>query len=230
MEDEKLLEKIDAKLENVVTVKIRENGAKYGINRLPALVHFRNGIPLEYEGQFEEKRVLKWISKNLSEKRLEKVSGKIVDFLIESRENVAILFYNDEGSTLTAEEEETLRNEAETLNVFFAKTDDENKMAEFGLLDRRFPVLVYFEDGVPGLFSSDINADDVAWWLEKAKRSSSLPNVTDSVLEHFMLDAFEFVGVFFSGQCKADPEECREIEDALIEIKHEESSQSFLSM
>ena len=73
------LEQIDEKLDkqDLAMVKISDEGAieNYGIEDLPSLVYFENGVPEVYDGDLlNDKAVLKWMKSELKEEEIKEIT------------------------------------------------------------------------------------------------------------------------------------------------------------
>lgn len=91
------LENIDDECDKhgIIFVKIdnAEEAAEYGIETVPALIYFENGIPLVYDGSLEEEeKVLKWLEHQMKSDEIEDVTDEMLDMLIDKLPNVAVLF------------------------------------------------------------------------------------------------------------------------------------------
>lgn len=91
------LENIDDECDKlgIAFVKIDndEEAKEYGLEKLPALLYFENGIPLLYEGNLEEEeKVLKWLEHQQTTDEIEDITDEMLDILIEKMPHVAVLF------------------------------------------------------------------------------------------------------------------------------------------
>ena len=73
------LEQIDEKLDkqDLAMVKISDEGAieNYGIEDLPSLVYFENGVPEIYEGDLlNDGAVLKWMKSELKQEEIKEIT------------------------------------------------------------------------------------------------------------------------------------------------------------
>ena len=87
------LEQIDEKLDkqDLAMVKISDEGAidNYGIETLPALVYFENGVPEIYEGDLlNDGAVLKWMKSELKQEEIKEIT--VYEKLIIIRNNIKI--------------------------------------------------------------------------------------------------------------------------------------------
>lgn len=70
-----------------------EEAKEYGIEKIPSLVYFENGIPTLYEGNLEdEDKVLKWFEHQIKSDEIEDVTDEMLDIILNKRQFVAVLF------------------------------------------------------------------------------------------------------------------------------------------
>ena len=96
------LEHIDDELEEkgIELVKCSGKGVEkeYGLGHVPLLVYFRDQIPNTYNGDFEdEDAVLKWLFDTMAKSEIEEVTGAVLDVLVERLDNIAVIFFDNEG-------------------------------------------------------------------------------------------------------------------------------------
>lgn len=87
------LENIDDELEKegIVIVRIdnAEEAKEYGLDHLPTLIYFEEGIPSMYEGDLmNEEEVLEWLILQKETDTIEEVTDEILEDLIEDHEYV----------------------------------------------------------------------------------------------------------------------------------------------
>lgn len=87
------LENIDDELEkeNIVIVRIdnADEAKEYGLDHLPTLIYFEDGIPSLYEGDLmNEEEVLEWLILQKETATIEEVTDEILEDLIEDHEYV----------------------------------------------------------------------------------------------------------------------------------------------
>lgn len=96
---------------------------------------------------------------------------------------------------------------------------------QFGL--ESTPAMIYFEHGVPGLYSGNMSdSDELLSWLISKKKSDSLQLVSDEILQD-VIDKFEYVAVLFTGFCKANNEECQKIKSEALSAMEEISDDAY---
>lgn len=91
------LENIDDECDKlgIVFVKIDndDEAKEYGIEKIPSLVYFENGIPTLYQGNLEdEENVLKWFEHQLKSDEIEEVTDEMLDIILAKKQFVAVLF------------------------------------------------------------------------------------------------------------------------------------------
>ena len=99
------LEHIDDELEEkgIELVKCSDKGVEkeYGFNHLPMLIYFQNELPTAYDGDLdEENEILKWIFDTMAKSEIEEVTGPILDVLIERLDNLAVIFFDNQGTKI----------------------------------------------------------------------------------------------------------------------------------
>ena len=110
----------DCEIYGINFVKIQDQtlAKRYGIKNYPALVYFRNGNPLIYDGDLRnEEQVFEWLIEDENREladEIEDVNGRMLEKLIHDKPFLAVLFYGRE----CAECEEAI----EALEVILYKT------------------------------------------------------------------------------------------------------------
>ena len=94
---------IDEKLDkrDLHLVKISDEGAgeEYGIEDLPSLVYFENGVPEIFEGDIRnDNQIIKWMLDELKQQEIKQVTVAMLNRLIARNHNLAVVFM-DETST-----------------------------------------------------------------------------------------------------------------------------------
>lgn len=102
--NDKKSQKVLAELENIddecdqfgilfVKIDNPEEAKEYGIEKLPKLMYFEQGIPTMYEGDLmEEENVLKWVENQKNSDEIEDITDEMLDLIIEKMDHVAVLF------------------------------------------------------------------------------------------------------------------------------------------
>ena len=97
------LEHIDDELEEkgIEFIKCSDKGVEeeYGFSYVPILIYFQDQIPNAYEDDMgEENEILKWLFETMAKSDIEEVTGPVLDVLIERLDNLAVIFFDNEGN------------------------------------------------------------------------------------------------------------------------------------
>ena len=167
------LENIDDNVDELgifmVTTKDVRYARRLGIQKLPCIGLFRNGHFQTYEGDLNsELAILNWLSDidNLEIPGvIEEVNSDMLRNIINLEDDVLVFFYDDEekDSEDIINELETIDDNLDEEDVEFVKISEENAQREYGLT--QVPALVFFENGVPEVYTGDLKNDDetLAW-------------------------------------------------------------------
>ncbi|GFQ72443.1 thioredoxin domain-containing protein [Trichonephila clavata] len=208
----------DADQYNILIVKNDNFAAaqKYGLKKLPALLFFKEGSPIVYEGNLmKEEEVLDWLIGMLANDEIEDVNENTLDHLIENSPSVAVFFYDKDAeiSEKVLHELEHIDDDTDRYAIPFVRIDDDSVAKEFGILDE-LPILVYFENKIPSIYEGDLmKEEEVLAWIIKQKEEDTIEEVTDEILEE-MIKEYEYVLVFFA------PNDCKECEKILHELEN----------
>ncbi|XP_042207519.1 uncharacterized protein LOC121856222 isoform X4 [Homarus americanus] len=205
------LENIDDELDaqGIHIVKIADDVAsrEYGIEDTPSLVYFENEIPNVastnwipslYDGDLHnEDEVLAWLIQQLHTDEIEDITDEMLDKLIRESNHLAVLFYDedDQDSQLVVNELENIDDECDSKGVSFVKIDNDDEAKEYGI--DTLPTLVYFEKGIPSVYSGNLLAEDeVLDWLVHQVDDDEIEDVTDEMLDR-LIDRSEHLAVLF---------------------------------
>ncbi|XP_025207338.1 uncharacterized protein LOC112603121 isoform X2 [Melanaphis sacchari] len=196
------LENIDDECDTlgIVFVKIDddEEAKLYGIEELPALLYFENGVPTLYNGNLEdEDKVLEWLSYQIKHDEIEDVTDEMLDILINKLSNVAVLFYdkNQKKSQKVLAELENIDDECDQSGIAFVKICNIDEAREYGITT--VPKLMYFEKRIPHLYNGDLlKEEEVLSWLIHQKRHSEIPEVTDEIVDK-LIESEPYLAVLF---------------------------------
>ena len=81
-------------------VKISDEGAgeEYGIQDLPRLVYFENGVPEIFEGDIRnDNQIIKWMLDELKQEEIKDVTVAMLNRLIDRNHNLAVIFMDEES-------------------------------------------------------------------------------------------------------------------------------------
>jgi len=220
------LETIDDNLdiEEVEFVKCSEPNAQrdFGISQTPVLVFFENGVPEVYPGDLKnDDETLAWISEELNSQDIEEVNPDVLEYLLEATDFLAVLYFTEGGlrDNSVLARFENIDDDCKQNDINFVKVGDEKEFAKLG--SDESPVLVYYENGIPNLYTGSLNDESVVLsWLISQRNSAAIEDVTDELLRAVIEDE-QYVGVFFSGLCADDDaEECELVREELEKIDH----------
>ncbi len=119
----------DCEIYGINFVKIQDvNLAKrYGIKNYPALVYFRNGNPLIFDGDLRnEELVFEWLIEDENREladEIEDVNGRMLEKLINDKPFLAVLFYSKECADCeeAIKSLENIDDEADIFGIDFVK-------------------------------------------------------------------------------------------------------------
>ncbi|XP_074033433.1 hulk isoform X3 [Leptinotarsa decemlineata] len=196
------LENIDDECDKlgIVFVKIDndDEAKEYGIEKIPSMVYFENGIPTLYEGNLEdEDKVLKWFEHQVKSDEIEDVTDEMLDIILNKRQFVAVLFYdkNQKKSQKVLVELENIDDECDQNNIVFVKIDNPDEAKEYGI--DVIPSLVLFEKKIPHLYEGDLTKEEeLLGWLLHQKRHSEIPDITDEMMD-LLIDSQKYLAVLF---------------------------------
>jgi len=223
------LEKIDDDCDSygiqLVKLKDPQLAKRYGIKTFPALVYFRNGNPLTFEGDLKsEESVLEWLIDDDNrelEDEIESVNQRMLDRLLESSPLIAVFFYDDECIECDSilEQLENIDDEVDQYGIDFVKNDDPHAARQYNIYNT--PALVYFRRMSPVVYDGDLMDDErIFVWLTSQdvfETKDEIEEVNRKMLEK-LLDENEFVVVYFyEDNCL----ECEEVLEGLEKIDDE---------
>lgn len=199
------LENIAEALEDIgvvfVYVDDETYAAKMSITAFPAIMFFRNGEQINFEGHVEnEMAVLKFVTdlNNLMiPGKIEEIGISMLEFLMKERRDVFALLYEegDGRAKKILQRLESIDNELDKDNIILVKCSDEDVEEQYGL--GYLPRLVYFEGGVPEPFVGDEqNPQEILKWIQDELKSQDIKEVTKEILDK-MNEKFETVGAVF---------------------------------
>ncbi|XP_060875587.1 uncharacterized protein LOC132948913 isoform X1 [Metopolophium dirhodum] len=221
------LENIDDECDTlgIVFVKIDddEEAKLYGIEELPALLYFENGVPTLYNGNLEdEDKVLEWLSYQIKHDEIEDVTDEMLDILINKLSNVAVLFYdkNQKKSQKVLVELENIDDECDQSGIAFVKICNIDEAREYGITT--VPKLMYFEKRIPHLYNGDLlKEEEVLSWLIHQKRHSEIPEVTDEIVDKLIESEAYLAVLFYDKDDREDIRILNELENIDDELDKE---------
>lgn len=128
------------------------------------------------------------------------------------------IFTDDEGCEMCSkilEELENIDDDCERHGMKFVKTQDLRIAEQYGASE--FPVLMYFEKGVGGLFEGDLEEEEeVLQWLIQQRTEDRIELITRIMLEN-LVEETQYLAVYFYKQnchiCEQILEELEKIDD-----------------
>ncbi|VEN38634.1 unnamed protein product, partial [Callosobruchus maculatus] len=223
------LEKIDDECDvygiHLVRIQDPQLAKRYGIKTFPALVYFRNGNPLLFEGDLQnEQSVLEWLidddNRELADE-IEAVNERMLTRLLNESPFLAVFFYDED----CPECEEILQNleeidgEADLFGIDFVKICSAQAAADQGL--HTLPALMYFRKKKPMVYDGDLTqSSKVLDWLTSQdvfEIRNEIEEVNKKMLEK-LLEENEYVTVFFY---EPNADESRTIMEKLENIDSE---------
>ena len=185
----------------MVTTKDVKYARRLGIPKLPCVGIFRNGNFQAYDGDLtSEVSILNWLSDIETLEIpgvIEEVNSDMLSNIIKLEDDVLVFFYDpeDKDSEDIIIELETIDDNLEEEEVEFVKCSEPNAQRDYGLT--QVPALVFFENGVPEVYTGDLkNDDETLAWISKELSNSEIEEVNPSILSYLM-DSSDFLAVLY---------------------------------
>ncbi|XP_014468405.1 PREDICTED: uncharacterized protein LOC106741192 isoform X4 [Dinoponera quadriceps] len=223
------LERIDDECDvfgiHMVKIQDAQLAKRYSIKTFPALVYFRNGNPLLFEGDLQnEESVLEWLidddNRELADE-IESVNDRMLERLLDESPFLAVFFYDEDCPECheIMEALEKIDGEADLFGIDFVKIDSPEAAEKYGILN--VPSLVYFRKKTPLLYDGDLTQEDkILQWLTSQdvfEIKNEIEEVNRKMLDK-LLDENEFLAVFFY---EFDNPESDEVNEKLEQIDDE---------
>ncbi|XP_053677747.1 uncharacterized protein LOC128727826 isoform X3 [Anopheles nili] len=202
------LEVIDDELDvfgiHMVKIQDPQLAKRYSIKTFPALVYFRNGNPLIYEGDLQnEQSVLEWLvdddNRELADE-IEEVNERMLDRLMEQSPLLCVFYYDEDCSECDdiLEELELIDGEVDLYGIDFVKVASLDAAHKYGVTT--IPSLVYYRKQIPMLYDGDMHDHErVMNWLTSQdvfEIKNEIEEVNRKMLNK-LLDENEFIAVYF---------------------------------
>ncbi|CAH1113502.1 unnamed protein product [Psylliodes chrysocephalus] len=208
---------------NFVKIEDKHMAKELGVFALPAILFFKLGSkePVIYAGDlFDEQQILQWLltQKDPSGDVIEAYDGSELLTLIDNEDALAVYFYSDECEQCVQilEELENIDDDCERHGIKFVKTQDLRIAEQYGATD--YPVLMYFENGIGGVFEGDLEEEEeVLQWLIQQRTEDRIELITRVMLEK-MVEETQYLAVYFY---KLNCHICEEILEELEQIDDE---------
>ena len=212
---------------------------KHQIAQFPAIVLYRNGNPLKFEGNIEEEEeVLLWISDSNNLKisgAMEEVNELLLAYLYKNEENLIVFFYEEEDRDADEiiEGFENIDDDLENKGFAMVKTSDEGIELNYGIIG--LPKIVYFQYGIPIICEIDLlDENAILSWIDKQSSTNSIHQVSDVVLDG-LIKKFDNIAVLFYSHknrtvvnsLQAIADDCAENDIAIVRIDDKEEAAKY---
>ncbi|XP_021208946.1 uncharacterized protein LOC114253198 isoform X2 [Bombyx mandarina] len=190
---------------HMVKIQDPQLAKRYSIKTFPAMVYFRNGNPLLFEGDLQnEESILEWLidddNRELADE-IESVNDRMLERLLYESHLLAVFFYDDEDCPECHEILEALEQidgEVDQYGIDFVKIASPEAAAAHNIIN--IPSLVYFRKQVPMLYDGDLHqVDKVLQWLTSQdvfEIKNEIEEVNRKMLDK-LLEENEFLAVYF---------------------------------
>ncbi|XP_026484295.1 uncharacterized protein LOC113392214 isoform X4 [Vanessa tameamea] len=203
------LEKIDDECDvygiHMVKIQDPQLAKRYSIKTFPAMVYFRNGNPLLFEGDLQnEESILEWLidddNRELADE-IESVNDRMLERLLYESHLLAVFFYDEEDCPECQDILESLEQidgEVDQFGIDFVKIASPESAAKYNIIN--IPSLVYFRKQTPMFYDGDLHqVDRVLQWLtsqEVFELKNEIEEVNRKMLDK-LLEENEFLAVYF---------------------------------
>jgi thioredoxin-like negative regulator of GroEL len=204
---------------------------RYGIRTFPALMYFRNGNPLLFDGDLRnEDAVLEWLidddNRELQDE-IEDVNARMLEKLADSSPMMVVYFYDDECQ----ECDEVLANleqiddELDVFGIDFVKVSDPAAADKYQV--HATPMLGFFRKKEAIFYDGDLSdVEKVLAWLtsdELLELKDEIEEVNKKMLEKLLLEK-DYIAVFFYEN------DCYDCDEALKELERIDDEADDLEM
>ncbi|XP_074599634.1 hulk isoform X2 [Brevipalpus obovatus] len=177
---------------------------RYGIRTFPALMYFRNGNPLLFDGDLRnEDSVLEWLidddNRELQDE-IEDVNGRMLDKLVDESPFLVVFFYDDDCAECdeVLKELEKIDDDLDHYGIDFVKVNDNEAARKYRV--HGTPALGYFRKKVPIFYDGDLTQEDkVLSWLTSEdvfELKDEIEEVNRKMLDKILMEN-DFVAVYF---------------------------------
>ncbi|XP_031616558.1 uncharacterized protein LOC116336680 isoform X3 [Contarinia nasturtii] len=189
---------------HMVKIQDPQLAKRYSIKTFPALVYFRNGNPLLFEGDMQnEQSVLEWLidddNRELADE-IEEVNERMLERLLDESSLLVVFFYDEDCAECEEilEELEQIDGEADMFGIDFVKIASHEAAQKYEV--NSIPALVYFRKQVPMLYDGDLHQHDrILTWLTSQdvfEIKNEIEEVNRKMLDK-LLEENEFLAVYF---------------------------------
>ncbi|XP_060801864.1 uncharacterized protein LOC106130366 isoform X3 [Amyelois transitella] len=190
---------------HMVKIQDPQLAKRYSIKTFPAMVYFRNGNPLLFEGDLQnEESILEWLidddNRELADE-IESVNERMLERLLLESHLLVVFFYDDDDCPECEEileELEQIDGEVDQFGIDFVKIASPEAAAKYNVIN--IPSLVYFRKQVPMLYDGDLHqVDRILQWLTSQdvfEIKNEIEEVNRKMLDK-LLEENEFLAVYF---------------------------------
>ncbi|XP_028172000.1 uncharacterized protein LOC114361215 isoform X5 [Ostrinia furnacalis] len=190
---------------HMVKIQDPQLAKRYSIKTFPAMVYFRNGNPLLFEGDLQnEESILEWLidddNRELADE-IESVNERMLERLLYESHLLVVFFYDDEDCPECEEILESLEQidgEVDQFGIDFVKIASPEAAAKYNVVN--IPTLIYFRKQVPMLYDGDLHqVDRILQWLTSQdvfEIKNEIEEVNRKMLDK-LLEENEFLAVYF---------------------------------
>ncbi|KAL0882622.1 hypothetical protein ABMA27_001058 [Loxostege sticticalis] len=190
---------------HMVKIQDPQLAKRYSIKTFPAMVYFRNGNPLLFEGDLQnEESILEWLidddNRELADE-IESVNDRMLERLLVESPLLVVFFYDDEDCQECEEILESLEQidgEVDQFGIDFVKIVSTEAAAKYNVVN--IPTLMYFRKQVPMLYDGDLHqVDRILQWLTSQdvfEIKNEIEEVNRKMLDK-LLEENEFLAVYF---------------------------------
>ncbi|KAL0833006.1 hypothetical protein ABMA28_001126 [Loxostege sticticalis] len=190
---------------HMVKIQDPQLAKRYSIKTFPAMVYFRNGNPLLFEGDLQnEESILEWLidddNRELADE-IESVNDRMLERLLVESPLLVVFFYDDEDCQECEEILESLEQidgEVDQFGIDFVKIVSTEAAEKYNVVN--IPTLMYFRKQVPMLYDGDLHqVDRILQWLTSQdvfEIKNEIEEVNRKMLDK-LLEENEFLAVYF---------------------------------
>ncbi|XP_037908220.1 uncharacterized protein LOC119649874 isoform X6 [Hermetia illucens] len=189
---------------HMVKIQDPQLAKRYSIKTFPALVYFRNGNPLLFEGDLQnEQSVLEWLidddNRELADE-IEEVNERMLERLMDESPLLVVFFYDTDCPECEEilQELEEIDGEADMFGIDFVKITSQSAAQKYEIVN--IPSLVYFRKRIPMLYDGDLHQHDkILTWLTSQdvfEIKNEIEEVNRKMLDK-LLEENEFLAVYF---------------------------------
>jgi hypothetical protein len=202
----------------IVKIDDPEEASSVGLSQLPALVLFDNGIPEQYSNDLTNSLDIKqWIMDEIFNDDIDILSTNVLKAVVRRIPAIVVVFTESADGGFKGET--NVKDVCEQFDISLARVVGKDvATSEFGL--DTLPGIVYYENGIPSVFEHPLeDAEAVREWVEEQRTSDTIEEVTEEMLKH-LVEAEDYLAVFFTGPCDERAKTDQECEKVLYELEN----------